>query len=61
MYNVIRSAATEADEVVLQDAFIEFNEIAEIEPKFFQTKFKDIFQNTKHIVGEQDLANQQIR
>lgn len=61
MYNVIRSAATEGDEVVLQDAFIEFNEIAEIEPKFFQTKFKDIFQNTKHIVGEQDLANQQIR
>ena len=61
MYNVIRSAATEADEVVLQDAFIEFNEIAEIEPKFFQTQFKDIFQNTKHIVGEQDLANQQIR
>jgi hypothetical protein len=61
MYNVIRSASTEADEVVLQDAFIEFNEIAEIEPKFFQSKFKDIFQNTKHIVGEQDLANQQIR
>jgi hypothetical protein len=25
------------DEVVLKDALIEFNEIAEIEPKFFQT------------------------
>lgn len=35
MYNVIRAAASEDDEVVLQDAFIEFNEIAEIEPKFF--------------------------
>ena len=35
MYSVIRAAAAEDDEVVLQDAFIEFNEIAEIEPKFF--------------------------
>jgi hypothetical protein len=43
MYNVIRAAATEDDEVVLQDALIEFNEIAEIEPKFFQAKFKEIF------------------
>lgn len=57
MYNVIRSACSDSDEVVLQDAFIEFNEIAEIEPKFFQSKFKDIFLNTKHIVGESDLAN----
>ncbi len=43
MCNVIRVAADEDDEVVLQDAFIEFNEVAEIEPKFFQSRFKDIF------------------
>lgn len=35
MYNVIVMANNEDDEVVLQDAWIEFNEIAEIEPKFF--------------------------
>ena len=61
MYNVIRAAASEDDEVVLQDAFIEFNEIAEIEPKFFQSKFKEIFQNTVDIVSKQDLANPNVR
>ena len=35
MVAVILSANSEDDEVVLQDAWIEFNEIAEIEPKFF--------------------------
>jgi len=41
----------------LQDAFIEFNELAEIEPKFFQPKFKSIFENTVSIVGKDDFAN----
>lgn len=49
------------DEVVLQDAWIEFNEIAEIEPKFFQSKFKQIFDTTVHIVSKDDFANKQIR
>jgi hypothetical protein len=35
MCEVVRSAAKEDDETVLQDAMIEFNEIAEVEPKFF--------------------------
>lgn len=35
MVNVIQMAVEQDDEVVLQDAWIEFNEIAEIEPKFF--------------------------
>jgi hypothetical protein len=61
MYNVIRAAATEDDEVVLQDALIEFNEIAEIEPKFFQSKFKEIFQNTMDVVGKADFTNPLIR
>jgi importin-5 len=61
MYNVIRSAATEDDEVVLQDALIEFNEIAEIEPKFFQARFKEIFQNTMDVVGKSDFTNPLIR
>lgn len=61
MYNVIVMANEEDDEVVLQDAWIEFNEIAEIEPKFFQSKFKQIFENTMNIVSKGDFANQQIR
>jgi hypothetical protein len=32
---VIKNAHTQDDETVLQDALIEFNEMAEIEPKFF--------------------------
>jgi len=35
MVAVITTATAEDDETVLQDAWIEFNEIAEIEPKFF--------------------------
>jgi hypothetical protein len=63
MTQVIRAAASEEqeDEVVLQDAWIEFNEIAEIEPKFFQPHFKEIFQSTMDIVSKQDFANGQIR
>jgi hypothetical protein len=61
MVNVVRSAASEDDEVVLQDALIELNSIAEVEPKFFQSKFKDIFLGTVDIVGKQDFANPMIR
>lgn len=61
MCQVVRSAAQEDDETVLQDAMIEFNEIAEVEPKFFQSRFKDIFDQTKEIVDKNDFANPQIR
>ena len=60
MVNVIMEAAKQDDEVVLQDAWIEFNEIAEIEPKFFQSKFKHIFDNTVGIVSKTDFTNPQI-
>jgi hypothetical protein len=32
-----------------------------VEPKFFQSKFKEIFLNTLDIVGKNDFANQLIR
>ena len=57
MYNVIINANKNDDETVLQDALIEFNEIAEIEPKFFQSKFREIFSNTVQIVEKGDYAN----
>lgn len=61
MYNVLVRANAEDDEVVLQDAWIEFNEIAEIEPKFFQSRFKSIFENTMAIVNKDDFANPTLR
>ena len=35
MTQVVKSSMEQDDEVVLKDALVEFNEIAEIEPKFF--------------------------
>lgn len=61
MIAVITSACADGDETVLQDAWIEFNEIAEIEPKFFQKKMLDIFTKTKDIVLEKSLANDKIK
>lgn len=61
MTKVIQSAVEEDDEVVLKDALVEFNEIAEIEPKFFQSKFKEIFNVISPIVLKNDFANVQIR
>jgi len=61
MCNVVKAAVEGDDEVVLKDALIEFNEIAEIEPKFFQTKFKEIFAEISPIVYKNDFTNVQIR
>jgi len=61
MYGVIKGACLEDDEIVLQDALIEFNEIAEIEPRFFKSKFAEIFQNTLEIVNKEDFTNPSIR
>ncbi len=44
MTGVITSALDAEDETVLEDALVEFNELAEIEPAFFKPYFKDIYQ-----------------
>ena len=61
MVQVITASMAADDEVVLKDALVEFNEIAEIEPKFFQSKFPEIFQALKAVVLNQDFTNTQIR
>ena len=61
MCRVITAAVEQDDEVVLKDALIEFNEIGEIEPKFFQSKFKEIFNELSPIVMKSDFTNVQIR
>lgn len=60
MLAVITTAHKDSDETVLQDAWIEFNEIAEIEPKFFQSNFSNIFAGTSEIVRYKDFCNPQI-
>ena len=61
MYNVIINANKNDDEKLLQDALIEVNEIAEIKPNFFQSKFREIFSNTVQIDEKDDYAYQNIR
>ncbi len=43
MTKVIIDAMAQSDEVVLEDALVEFNELAEIEPAFFKPYFIDIY------------------
>ena len=43
MTAIISQASTEEDETVLEEALIQFNELAEIEPGFFRASFKDIY------------------
>jgi len=43
MTKVIINAFNEQDETVLEDALVEFNELAEIEPIFFKPYFADVY------------------
>jgi importin-5 len=61
MVKVVLNANMQDDEVVLKNALIEFNEIAEFEPKFFQPKFKEIFVALSPIVLKEDFADDLIR
>ncbi len=51
MVAVVTGAFKEEDETVLEDALVEFNELAECEPMFFKPHFKDIYLSLKPIVG----------
>jgi len=61
MTKVIIEAFNEQDEVVLEDALVEFNELAEIEPIFFKPYFADVYTALKPIIAYQDFANVNIR
>ena len=61
MVEVVTTACEKDDETVLEDALVEFNEMAEIEPKFFKPHFKDVYERMKPIVGKSDFANNTIR
>lgn len=61
MVSVPIKALGQDDETVLEDALVEFNEMAEIEPKFFRKNFKDIFAAFHPIVAKNDYTNPTIR
>jgi hypothetical protein len=61
MANVAIKALQQDDETVLEDALLEFNEIAEIEPKFFRKNFRDLFTAFHPIVAKNDYTNNTIR
>lgn len=44
-------AFAEEDETVLEDAIVEFNGLAEIEPNFFRNDFKAIYEQFKPIIA----------
>lgn len=61
MTSVVTQAFVEEDETVLEDALVEFNELAEIEPNFFRNDFTALYQAFKPIVAHKDFANNSIR
>ena len=61
MVTVVTAALAEEDETVLEDALVEFNELAEVEPSFFKPNFKDIYEALKPVVANKEFANNSIR
>ena len=61
MVAVVTKALEEEDETVLEDALVEFNELADAEPSFFKLNFKDIYNSFKPIVAYKDFAKNTIR
>jgi len=49
------------DEEILEDALIEFNSMADSEPKFFKNHFEDLFKVFNGIIAHSDNLNSTIR
>jgi len=45
----------------LEDSLVEFNELAEVEPKFFRKNFTDLFSAFHAIVAKSDYTNSTIQ
>jgi len=61
MTAVISQALAEDDEMVLEEALVEFNELAEVEPQFFKASFNDLYAGLKPICEKNDFTNNSIR
>lgn len=49
------------EETHLEDALIEFTEIAEVEPRYFKQYFKDVFAALSPIAFKTDFTNSSLR
>ena len=56
MANVAIKALMQDEETVLQDALVEFNELAESDPKFLSKNFRELFDMFAPIVGKNDYT-----
>lgn len=61
MTGVISQAVEQDEETILEDALVEFNELAEVEPGFFKNQFKELYMGLKPIAGKADFTNHTIR
>ena len=61
MVNVPLRALEADEEVVIEDAMVEFNNIAESEPKFFISSFKELFFAFTKLIEKNDYDNTGVR
>ena len=61
MVNVPLRALAADDEKLIDDALVEFNNVAEAEPKFFVPVFKELFFTFTKLIEKNDYTNSSIR
>jgi len=61
MVNVPLRALEAGDEKLIDDALVEFNNVAEAEPKFFVGVFKELFFAFTRLIEKNDYCNPSIR
>lgn len=61
MVKIPMRALEKEDEGILEDALVEFNAMAEAEPKFFKKNFGDLFEVFNQIITKSDILNSTIR
>jgi len=60
MINIPLRALIEDEEKIIDDALVEFNNVAEAEPKFFVSSFKELFFYFTKLIEKNDYCNPTI-
>jgi hypothetical protein len=61
MVKIPMRALEAEEESILEDAMVEFNSMADAEPKFFKESFGDLFEVFNQIITKSDILNNTIR
>jgi len=61
MVKLCLDAAQADEETILDEALIEMNEMADVEPKFFRKIFKEVSEALVPLVAKNDYTNTSIR